>query len=382
MSVARAALLIAVLTAVSRVLGFVREAVYAAVFGAGPELDAFLVAQGPLNLVVTLISSAVVTTAIPVLSGRLGRGDDAAARRTFNTLFTLVLGALIAVAAVLAAAAEPLIELTAPGFDAAQVELSARLARVLLAGSAFVAAMNLLAGLLQAHGEFFWPAVLGVPFNVVMIAAAALFGGDAGVIALAVGFVLGSALRVAFEVPGLRRIRFRPAPAFDLRDPGLRTVLAMAPLVLVGNSVVNVNTFVDRLVGSLEGAGTISALSYGFRLLTLPHGLLALALLQAVYPSFGRAASTGERERFRELTGRGLAVLAIALMPLAAACIALREPLVEVVYARGSFDAADVELTARAVAAFAPCWCCSAGASWSRAPSTRSRTRACRWRPR
>lgn len=113
------------------------------------------------------------------------------------------------------------------------------------------------------------------------------------------------------------------------------------------------NTFVDRLVGSLAGEGVISALSYGFRLVTLPHGLLALALLQAVYPSLGSAGSTGDRERFRALIGRGLGTLTLALMPLAAGCLALGEPLVEVVYARGSFDTADVDLTARAVRAYA-----------------------------
>lgn len=353
MSVGRAALLIALLTAASRALGFVREAVYAAVFGAGPELDAFLVAQGLPNIAVTLVSSAVVTSAIPVLSGQLGRGADGEARRTFNTLFTAVLLALIALAVALALAARPLIELTAPGFERDGVDLAVRLTRVLLLGSAFVAAMNLIAGLLQAHRRFFWPALVGIPFNVVMILAAALFGGEHGAIALAVGFVVASAVRVGFEVPGLRSIRFRPRPALDLSDPGLRLVLAMAPLVLIGNSVGNVNTFVDRLVGSLAGDGAISALNYAFRLVVLPHGLLALALLQALYPTLGRSGAAGEHDRFRELTGRGLATLGLALLPFAAAFVALADPLVAVVYERGEFSAADTALTAEALAFYA-----------------------------
>ena len=353
MSVGRAALLIAALTAASRALGFVREAVYAAVFGASAELDAFLVAQGLPNIAVTLIASAVVTSAIPVLSGQLARGEDEAARRTFHTLFTAVLLALIVLALGLAVAARPLIELTAPGFDRDGVDLAVRLTRVLLAGSAFVAAMNLIAGLLQAHRQFFWPALVGIPFNLVMILAAALFGGEHGAIALAVGFVVASAVRVGFEAPGLRRIRFRPRAALDLRDPGLRLVLGMAPLVLLGNSVANVNTFVDRLVGSLAGEGAISALNYGFRLVALPHGLLALALLQAIYPSLARADAAGDTARFRELTGRGLATLGLALLPFAAGCVALREPLVAVVYGRGEFSAADAALTSEALAFYA-----------------------------
>ena len=176
MSVGRAAVLIAVLTAASRVLGFVREAVYAAVFGAGAEFDAFLAAQTLPNIVITLIASAVVTSAIPVLSGQLGRGARGESDRTFNALFTLVLGGLVAVSLLMALAARPFVELTAPGFEGEQVDQAVEMARILLLGSAFVAAMNLIAGLLQAHREFFWPAVLGIPFNLVMIVAAAVIG--------------------------------------------------------------------------------------------------------------------------------------------------------------------------------------------------------------
>lgn len=199
---ARAAALIFAFTAVSRVLGFLREAVFAATFGASAELDAFFVAQGPQNIVVTLVSTAVVTSAIPVLAAYVSDGDDGRARATFNAVFTLVLGALIAAAGLMAIFAEPLVRLTAPGFDPEQVELAARLARILLAASALVAATNLISGLLQAHRRFLWPAVVGIPFNVAMIGAALLLAGDLGAVALALGFVIGSAARVAVLAPG------------------------------------------------------------------------------------------------------------------------------------------------------------------------------------
>jgi putative peptidoglycan lipid II flippase len=316
---ARAAALIFAFTAVSRVLGFLRETVFAATFGASAELDAYFVAQGPQNIVITLVSTAVVTSAIPVLAAYVSEADEERARATFNAVFTLVLGALIAAAGLMAIFAEPLVRLTAPGFDDEQVELATRLARILLAASALVAATNLLGGLLQAHRRFLWPAVVGIPFNVAMIGAALLLAGELGAVALALGFVLGSAARVAVLAPGLREIRFRPALRFDLGDPGLRRILALAPLVLVGHSVANVNLVVDRLVGSTQAEGTISALNYGFRLVTLPHGLIALALIQAAYPALGSASGAEDRQAFRELMRRSLATLALLLVPVAAA---------------------------------------------------------------
>ncbi len=350
---ARAAALIFAFTAVSRVLGFLREAVFAATFGASGELDAFFVAQGPQNIVVTLVSTAVVTSAIPVLAAYVSDGDGERARATFDAVFTLVLAVLIAAAGTMAIFAEPIVRLTAPGFDEEQVELAARLARILLAAAALVAATNLLSGLLQAHRRFLWPAVVGIPFNVAMIGAALLLAGDLGAVALALGFVLGSAARVGVLTPGLREIRFRPALRFDLGDPGLRRILALAPLVLIGHSVANVNLVVDRLVGSTQVEGTISALNYGFRLVTLPHGLIALALIQAAYPALGSASGAEDRAAFRELMRRSLGTLALLLVPVAAAALVLREPVVELVYGRGSFDAEDAALTADAVAFYA-----------------------------
>ena len=350
---ARAGAVIFAFTAISRVLGFLREAVFAATFGASGELDAFLVAQGPQNLVVTLVSTAVVTSAIPVLAAQVSGGDTDAARTTFTAVLTLVLGTLVVVAGLMALLAETLVRLTAPGFDAEQFELAARLARILLGASALVAATNLLAGLLQAHRRFLWPAAVGIPFNVAMIGAALLLAGELGAVALALGFVVGSAARVAVLVPGLRTIGFRPALRLDLHDAGLRRILALAPIVLVGQAVGNVNVVVDRLVGSMQEEGTISALNYGFRLVTLAHGLIALALVQAVYPALGSASAEGDRAGLRELLRRGMGTLALLLVPIAVAAIVLREPAVGLVYGRGSFDAEDVGLTADAVAFYA-----------------------------
>jgi putative peptidoglycan lipid II flippase len=103
-------------------------------------------------------------------------------------------------------------------------------------------------------------------------------------------------------------------------------------------------------VGSMQVEGTISALNYGFRLITLPHGLIALALVQVAYPALGAAGAEDDRPAFRELLRRGLGTLGLLLLPIAAAAVVLREPVVALVYQRGSFDAEDLSLTADAVA--------------------------------
>ncbi|ADU50805.1 integral membrane protein MviN [Thermaerobacter marianensis DSM 12885] len=350
--IAAATLIIALLTAGSRALGFLREAVYASVFGASPALDAFLVAQGVPNLILGLVSTAIATAATPVLAGYVASGRRPEAVRTFSVLTNVVLLVVVPGLAVLGLLAEPVVRLMAPGFSPEQVRLAAGLTRVLLVASLFVTVMNLLTGLLHAHRRFTGPAATGIPFNAAMIAAAAFFGATYGPWALAVGFTAGSLLRILVQLPEVRWIGFRHRWVVDLGDPGLRAIAALLPPLFLSAAVNEVNVFVDRMVGSTLGEGIISALNYAFRVVTLPHGLLAMALVQAVYPSLGAVAGTGDRAAFRHLLQRGMGVLTVGLAPMTVALVVLREPIVAFVYGRGSFDAQDAGLTALALAGY------------------------------
>ncbi|EKP94128.1 murein biosynthesis integral membrane protein MurJ [Thermaerobacter subterraneus] len=352
--VAAATLIIALLTAASRVLGFVREAVYASVFGASPELDAFLVAQGVPNLILGLVSTAIATAATPVLAGLVASGQRDQAGRTFSRLATMVLLVVVPGLVLLGVLAEPVVRVMAPGFGPHQVRLAAGLTRILLVASLFVTGMNLLTGLLHAHRRFTGPAFTGIPFNLVMIAAAVLFGARYGPWALAVGFTVGSLLRVLVQLPEARGVGFRQRWEVRLDDPGLRAIAALLPPLFLSAAVTEVNVFVDRMVGSTLGEGIISALNYAFRVVTLPHGLLAMALVQALYPSLGAVAApgTGNEAAFRRLLQQGMGMLMVVLAPMTVALLVLRDPIVAFVYGRGSFDARDAALTALALAAY------------------------------
>lgn len=201
---AGAALLVTVVLALSRVTGFLREAVTAAVFGATAELDAYLVATQVPNVVIALLSTATVTAATPVIAARIRGGDTEEGHQVFRTLSLAVLAVLGLASVAMALVAPAIVHVLAPGFPPEQVALAASLTRVLLLATVLVAAMNLVSALLQVHERFFWPAVVGVPFNLAMIVAALVFGRRYGVAALAWGFVIGSVLRVAVQLPPLR----------------------------------------------------------------------------------------------------------------------------------------------------------------------------------
>lgn len=341
-------------TAISRLSGFGREAVIAAVYGASRELDAYLVATGIPNVVIALLSTVAVTAFIPKVADRVRSGDASEGHRLFRTLTVAVLVALGAGSVLMAVFAPAVVAVMAPGFDGAQQALTVALTRVLLVATVFVAGMNLISGLLNVHRRFFWPAFVGIPFNLAMVVAALAFGRRFGVAALAWGFVAGSLLRVVVQLPALRRTGFRWLNRIDWRDAGLRAVAGLFPVIVLSHVTGNVNSLVDRIVGSGLESGAISSLHYAYRLVALPHGLFVIALLQVVYPALGASGGAGRRQEFRSLVTHGAGALTVLLVPVGTALIVLAQPIIEVVYARGSFGADATALTATALVAYSP----------------------------
>lgn len=351
--IAASAAVVAGLTAVSAVLGFARDATVAAVFGIGRDVDAYLVAQGLMNLVLALLAGAVARAVVPTVTRAVERGKVAQGHRSVSVALTVLVLVLAAGSAVLAVFAEPVVRLLAPGFDDAAVTQAAGLTRVVLLATVLIGATNVLAGAVQAHGRFGWSATQGIAFNVIMVAAALTLGQRYGVVVLAVAFVVGSAARLLVQLPAVRAAGIRLRPSLDWRDPGLREMAVLVPPLLVGSALTNVNALVDRAVGSSVGEGAISALNYGFRLVNLADTLFVAALATSLYPAFAAAALPGREAGLQDLVRRGTGILLVLLAPVAVVLAVSAEPLVGLLLGRGEFDAAAVSLTAQAVAFYA-----------------------------
>ncbi|WP_456600268.1 murein biosynthesis integral membrane protein MurJ [Blastococcus sp. SYSU DS0616] len=348
--VARAATLLISLTAVSQLLGFVRDAVIAAVFGAGAALDAYLVAQGVMNLVLALVAGALARAVVPPVARAVAADDGPRADRTVRTVLTLGTLVLVAGSVLMFLAAEQVVAVLAPGFDEATAALTVELTRIVLIAAVFIAATDILAAACQAHGRFFASGLQGVPFNLVMIGAALWAGARFGIEALAVGFVVGSAVRMLVQLPAVRAAGMRLRPRLALRDPDVREVLRLTPPLLVGSAVLNVNTLVDRAVGSAQGEGVITALSLGFRVIHLVDALLVATVVAALYPTFSAVGAPDRRADLRALVDRTSRLLVALLVPVVAALVVLARPVVQFLYGRGDFDQAAVTATATAVA--------------------------------
>jgi len=236
-----------------------------------------------------LVAGAAARAIVPPLSRAAAAGEAGRSNRLVQTGLTVTVLVLVGGSVLMLVAADQVVAVLAPGFDPTTAAHAADLTRIVLAATVFIAATDILVAAAQAHGRFLHSGLQGSVFNVVMIGAALGFGARYGVNALAIGFVVGSSARLLVQLPAVRAAGLRLRPRLAVRDSDVREAFRLAPPILLSSAVVNVNTLVDRAVGSGQGEGTIAAINFGWRIVTLADTLLVATVAAALYPASVRS---------------------------------------------------------------------------------------------
>jgi len=345
------------LTFVSRVLGFVRDAIIARVFGAGFVTDAFFVAFKLPNLLRRLFAEGAFSQAfVPILAEyKNQRGQDETKRLIDHVSAVLAL-ALFIVSVIGVLAAPVLIYLTAPGFSATpeKHDLAVDLLRITFPYILFIALTAFAGGILNTYSRFsvpaFTPVLLNVSFIVFAVWGAPYF--DPPVTALAWAVFVGGVLQLAFQVPFLVRLRLLPRFKLNLRDSGVwRIVKQMGPAVF-GVSVGQLSLVINNVFASFLVTGSVSWLYYADRLMEFPMGLLGVALGTILLPSLSRHYANRSTEEYSRLLDWGLRITLLLAVPAAAALAILAVPLVTTLFQYGAFSATDTLATRDAVIAY------------------------------
>ena len=344
-------------------LGLVRDQVLAWLFGAGNAMDAFYVAYRIPNLMRDLFAEGAMSAAfVPTFTRRLKQHGKASAWRLGNQLINalLVVTGLLVLLGIIYA--RPLTELIAGDYAAVpgKLELTATLTRILLPFLSLVAVAAALMGMLNSLNRFFIPALSPAMFNVGVILSAFLlvpFAPALGlhpIIAIAVGMLLGGIGQIALQLPSLRREGYRYRPLLSPADPGLREILRlMGPGTLAG-AAVQINLLVNTILAAGEGTGAVSWLSYAFRLMYVPIGLFGVSIATATLPAVSRHAAQNDQDGMRRTITDALRMMLMLIVPALVGLIVLAEPIVQVIFERGSFAPADTAATAAALVFYAP----------------------------
>ncbi|MCX7750968.1 MAG: murein biosynthesis integral membrane protein MurJ [Candidatus Bipolaricaulota bacterium] len=338
-------------TALSRVLGLVRDGAIAYVFGASAGYDAFLVALYiPQALRQILGEGGLAAAFLPVYAQAQERGEGEALARSALFALLLLLPAVCGLGVLLAPAYVPVL---AAGFSPETMAQSVALARCLFPLIGFISLTALASGILNAHGWFFLPALAPAVLNGGMIVGAVVLSRATTppVLGLALGALVGGGASVLLLLPPLLpllRGRGRPWPPHPaLREVGWRLTPALGSFV-----VAELNGLVDNRLASYLAPGSIATLQYAMRLFQLPLGILAVSVSTAALPHLARRVAQGDRDGFRAGLREGFSLTAALLLPALAGLLVLGKPIVALLFERGAFTAGDTARTYAALAGY------------------------------
>lgn len=352
-SLFRASGVVALMTLVSRVLGFVREIMLAAAFGAGAGMDAFLVALMIPNFGRRMFAEGAFSQAfVPVFTATKTTRPHAEARDLVAvTLGTL--GGVLSLVTVLGCLGAPLLVWAfASGFhaDPAKAELSAGLLRWTFPYLMFISLTSMAGGVLNAYGRFAVPAFTPVILNVCLIASAFVDSGSVQALAWAV-FAAGI-LQFAFQLPSLWSLRLLPMPRWGGRDPRVRHIVGLMLPVMLGSSIAQISLLLNSNLSTHLGDGPVSWLYYANRLMEFPLGIFSIAIGTAILPTLSAQHATRSGSDFSATLDWALRLMLVIGLPAAVGMVIFAGPLVATVYGHGRFGAGDVAMTTYALWAY------------------------------
>ena len=345
------------MTFISRVLGFVRDAIIARVFGAGLMTDAFFVAFKIPNLLRRLFAEGAFSQAfVPVLAEYKNQRGEHETRLLVDRVSAVLALGLFAVSVIGVLGAPAIIYLTAPGFAATpeKHDLAVALLRIIFPYILFISLTAFAGGILNTYSRFSVPAFTPVLLNLSFIAFALWIAPyfDPPVLALAWAVFLGGVLQLAFQVPFLARLKLLPRFRLDLSDSGVRRVMRQMGPAVFGVSIAQLSLVINNVFASFLVTGSVSWLYYADRLMEFPAGMLGVALGTILLPSLSKYHATRSADEYSRLLDWGLRITFLLAVPAAAALALLALPLVATLFQYGAFSATDALATRDAVIAY------------------------------
>ncbi|MBN1510781.1 MAG: murein biosynthesis integral membrane protein MurJ [Phycisphaerae bacterium] len=347
----------------SRVLGLIRESLFAALFGAGKFADAFVLAFRIPNLLRELFAEGSMSSAfVPTFTLALTRDGRDRAYHLGNLLISglMLITGLLAVLGIVFAPA--IVDVMAPGFggDPDKRELAISAARIMMPFLPLITCAAAVMGMLNAQRRFFLPAVAPAMFNVACIVVGVILWmqdtpPDRAVLGWSVGSVIGAAVQFGVQVPSLYRLgwRFWPTIRGFFADEGIRRIGRLMGPAVVGLAAVQINILVNSIFASNLGDGPMAQLNYAWRLFYLPLGLFGVAIATVTTTTVAEEAARGDYVALRNRVAHALKLTWMLTVPSAIGLMAVSVPAICLIYQRGAFGAEDTLATAYILVAYA-----------------------------
>jgi len=358
--IAKSVSIISSATMTSRVLGYIRDGLFAGLFGAGFISDAFLVAYRIPNLLRDLLAEGALSSAfIPVFTEYLTKEGKESAWRLANLIFNVMLVVLSVIVIAGIIFSPVIVRVLQWNISAQSFALTVQLTRTVFPFIAFMALAALMMGILNSHQDFvasaFAPAMLNVVMIVTGIFICPLFGTrpENQVLGWTIGALVGGLAQFLIQVPSVIKKGWVYKPILDFTDRGVKRIFSLMTPAVFAQSVTQINIIVvNTIMAGMLGKAAITYLYYGNRLMQLPLGVFAVAIATATLPMISRNIAQGELSQARETYSFALRLAFLITIPATVGMVVLSQPINCLLFQYGRFLSTDAQATARTAILF------------------------------
>ncbi len=357
MSLLRSTFTVSGFTLISRISGFLRDIVFANIFGAGHITDAFFVAFKIPNFLRRLFAEGAFSQAfIPVLSEVKNADEQAVSELVRNVAGTLAVILILLTAIGVIAAPFVVMGFTLGGFtdNPEKFELTVEMLRITFPYIVFISLTALVSSILNVYGKFAIPAFTPVLLNICFILAALFLAPQMQrpIVALAWGVFIAGIVQLSFQLPYLAKLGLLRWPRWAWRQEKVQKIMRLMLPGIIGSSAVQINLLIDLMIASNLQDGSISWLYYSDRLVEFPLGVFGIALATVILPSLSKHHSDADPRAFSHTLDWALRWVMLISTPAMVALIILAGPLISTLFQHGSFTADSVSMATYSLIAY------------------------------
>ncbi len=344
-------LILMIITIFSKILGFSREVFLSYFYGASSISDIYLIAWTIPGVIFAFVGVGLSTNFIPMYNSiTIAKGSKDADKFVNNTInLLLVISTLIV--AIIFVFTPQIVKIFAGGFTGKTLETAILFTRISVFGIYFSAYIYIFSAYLNIKGNFIIPALIGVPFNLVLILSIYL-SSRVNTVVLAFGIVLSKVVEFLFLLPWLKKNKFNFSLKFDFKDENIKKMIFLTIPLIFGVSINQINVLVDRTMASTIMEGGISIINYASKI----NGFIQITIVEAFitifFPMVSKIISENSLDKLKGTVAKAISFMIIVLTPLTFIIASNSKIIVDVLLTRGAFLARDADLTAKALLFF------------------------------
>jgi putative peptidoglycan lipid II flippase len=344
--------LVALLTIFGKAVGFGRDVLLSAIFGAAHETDAFFIANAVPGFFFAGVFSTIGLVFLPIYARAQGEGGEAV-QRVLHTATIIYMSLSLAISLLTVLFADVIVSRVAASASPETHALATVLTRLLATGFVFSGWVGIQNALQQARKAFIWPvAVPPIIHSFAIIGLLLTFVTERNILLVTVFSIIGW-MFVALLFMAMERPQAGLPGRVQFSKPVARELVVLSFPIFLGVSLDQINSLTDLFLGSGFGAGAVSHLTYASRLIQLLAGLFSLLISYFAFPYIVDSIAQNERTRTRSILVRGIALMVLLTVPLAMICWLRSDDLIVFVFKRGQFSIDDVAVTADALRCYA-----------------------------